>query len=288
MSNEAFFSLTGGMHAIRLVVTQTSGRMGLARHQLRFDAEVTARDTIAEGAELTLAGSLSLQTGEYIGLIAPATAFHVPREHTNLVFTADLDPGQLAALEQLRPEAGVSFRLDIEGVAITTAGRDRVGATISDYSIAQSSWLSILEQMGYGRTLILELPLPNPSTQVTLARSLDFLQSARRAFAMHLDQQAGLECRNALTALRDQMDDEGQGLTYADLQASIKSVRKDELPKAARFQLVRDATKAAADLAAHPEVDHLDRGDAAALIAIVAALLHQELRRRTTQAPMSA
>jgi hypothetical protein len=55
---------------------------------------------------------------------------------------------------------------------------------------------------------------------------------------------------------------------------------RDQLDKRARFYLLQQALKAVTDLAAHPEVDQLEREDASAVIITLAGLLRQLLNSR--------
>lgn len=279
MRPEVFLHVNGKM-AIRVLATGLSSRQGLGRARIFVQVEITPQDKSVIGSEISIGGEVSHTTGGYIGPLKPMRIFHLSStiDHANLVL--DLDPGQMHAIEEARAGGSVGFNLRLEGsVRLADENvRQHVWGDISDYTVSQSDWLALLEQLGWGRHLLLELPIPDPQRWPRDSKALVHFQKGQSEYLAGRYKSAVMDCRHALTALRSDLEVNGD--TYQELERRIKNVRKDELDKPARFHLLAIALKATSDLAAHPEVDEIDRADASAILTMVAALLSQRFSGR--------
>jgi len=127
------------------------------------------------------------------------------------------------------------FYVGVTGVVARGELKTPVSFAVSDWTMGQSDWLALIEQLGYGKRMLVELPIPDPATQPTFAKAVAYLTKARSDFAAGRYKETGLECRYALEALKD--DAEVPGDTYAELQTRIKNVARDKLDKRSRFHL---------------------------------------------------
>lgn len=58
-----------------------------------------------------------------------------------------------------------------------------------EHEVTQSDWITILEQIGYRRILLLEFDMPGPQGSSTYAQALDYFERAQKRY---LEQDSGL------------------------------------------------------------------------------------------------
>jgi hypothetical protein len=187
----------------------------------------------------------------------------------------ELDHRQLDEIEELRAGGGVWFSFNLDGIIYLSGVVERLNpASQVFYEVSQSDWVKLLDQVQYGKYVMIEVALPRPGALGgELATAAEALREATEALRRGEDEEAVADCRDALEALirwaggkpRPQFGD--QNLT------------KDE-----RFVYAQVALQKVAHLAHHPRDKAAtgglprvswDRADAQAVIAMVAALIRR-------------
>ena len=140
-----------------------------------------------------------------------------------------------------------------------------------------SQWIAALEQTGYGRSLLFEVPIP--SEQAGLENSIRLLEAARGFLASGHYSEVVAKCRMVLEGLTLELN-EGPALKAArEAQKPVRTVLQREL-------LMRQAAIDFAHLAHHPPVVSLDvafdRNAAQMMLGIAAALVSSSMAQRAT------
>jgi hypothetical protein len=262
-----------GNNALAITPGELQARPGLGRHRLVVPISVRPTMEAAYGHSLSFSGSVSAGglrgIGGYLGRIDPT----LPRQlHANSLIDEylhfDVDLRQIAAIESVR-DGGFNLNIQLEIVA--DAGAEHGSANIANHIVGRETWLGILEQIQYQRTLLLELPTPNPQSAPHLSKAINYFANAQRRFLEGENRSAVEELRQCLAALANQdpnLEDDSAVVTADMKTARFGGAQFDE-----RFDLVRRALKLTTDLAAHPEVAETGPAEARAAIAMVAGLL---------------
>lgn len=262
-----------GGNTLAITSGEIQVRPGLGRHRLVVPISVRPTTEAAYGHTLSFSGSVSANalrgTGGYLGRINPTT----PRQiNANSLLEEylllDIDPRQISTIESVR-EGG--FKLDIQIEITADAGAEHGSAHISGHDISRETWIRVLEQIQYQRTLLLELPTPNPQSAPQLSKAVSYFVNSQRRFLEGENRSAVEELRQCLAAVADQdpnLDDDS-----AVVIADMKTARLGGAQFEERFELIRRALKLTTDLAAHPEVAETGPSEARACIAMVAGLL---------------
>jgi hypothetical protein len=181
----------------------------------------------------------------------------------------DIALNQIAAIEARR-DAG--FALDVQLDITADAGEKHGSAHLSGVPVGRETWLQLLSQAQYQRTMILELPMPDPTSFPGLATALTFLAQAQQRFMEGENRQAVEAVRQCLAAAVNK-DPNVEDDNAAEVGEAMRSARTTGGLYPERFELVRRALKLAADLGAHPEVDESGPKEARALIGMAGAFL---------------
>jgi hypothetical protein len=207
----------------------------------------------------------------------------VPHGKINTELQIDLEPGQIQAIENLR-EGGFSVNLNIDAFAERTDGpREYGNAYLINHPVSREQWLTILEQIRYRRTLLLELDLPDAQASPALSKAIEYLADAQRRF-LERENRATVEClRQALAALV------GADVAQEDDDAAIATAMKTLVRSAAnklgnvqytdRFEQVRRSLKFLTDLGAHPETAETTPAEARAALLMTGALIQWYAQR---------
>lgn len=195
------------------------------------------------------------------------------RDEGLIDLVAELDRSRMEAVEDLRAggdldlAARVQLLVQTEKELFWTRSPEEVV-----HRVPQSEWVRILEQAGYDRRLLLEIPAPNPEEFPELARAAGLLREAQEALFRGDYRKAVVGSRAALEALTEVLKDRDQ--------PGWKAFGR-ELDQEGRFRLARAALFHLCSLAAHEGEKPTDwlREDAAAILAMVGAVLRREGRR---------
>ena len=218
------------------------------------------------------------QAGLSLGLAFPETIqpFTVSQYASKrpALFDLPLTQQAMEALERHRNGQGISLAVKLQaevrrGTEVQIAWEDLTGT----FNISQ--WIAAMEQAGYGRTLLFEVPIP--SEPASPGSSLELLESARRFLASGHYSEVVAKCRMVLEGLTQELN-EGPALKAArDAQKQDRTAQQREL-------VMRQAAIDFAHLAHHPTGESLDeafdRNAAQMMLGTTAALVSSAMSRR--------
>jgi hypothetical protein len=194
----------------------------------------------------------------------------------NFQLMLDLSDRQLQLIEERRNATSVQLWITLNGYTIEEGKHVSVADSQISYQINQSDWLSLLEQAGHARTLLLELEAPNPQTHPEMAEAIDYYTQALRRFNEGGWRLTVEGLRQSLASLIGKKADEED--SEQDIQDAIKTIRRESRDSVVaydrRVELVRQAAKFMCDLGAHPEVAETRREHAYGALVMVGGLLH--------------
>jgi len=277
-----YFSIDGRIYA-EVKMTGLQGQPGLGFHRLLVHLDLIFMPLPeGEGAELQdLSGELMVE-GRYLCQLRPMQeAPRVPVGKYSgsypLVMVADLSLQQLEAIEGIRLGKGLTIGAKL---SMTWSGRvqNRIGlirlpSDHLSHQVNQGTWAEILQQMGYRRVMLLEIPVPDERSSPELAEATAHLAKAQQALDRGEYREAVGCCRDVLESLSVALGDSDN--QDPEVQSLFKNIRS--MDKEARLRVLRRALK----LLCHP-ARHADevsakidwyRNDATSAITMIAALL---------------
>jgi hypothetical protein len=279
--NEAWISLHGETSAARLMFKSLAARRGVGLGQLCLTVEAASRKQIADGEPIWVGGTvevknLGLASGHLGNLrtqIQPTTLPERGGSH-NITFLCDISYTQVQAIEEHRT-GPVTLFFDFSGNWLIDGSPVPFWSAQFDHEVTQSDWITILEQIGYRRILLLEFDMPGPQGSSTYAMALEHFERAQKRYLeqdWRLTVESLRQCLAALVGKNAEDEDE-----ETDLRSAIKELRKDSRARDVgyleRYEPVRGALKFLCDLGAHPEVAETRRKHAHASLLMVAGLL---------------
>ena len=150
---------------------------------------------------------------------------------------------------------------------ISSSGDSRWSTSTAGYLVNQGMWVQVLEQLGYRKTLLLEVPVVGKDISPDLAAAAADLQHAQRAMERG-------DYRDAVGHCRDVMENVLRALKDDD---AIDFSNQRTMDKAERLRLLRRAFRVLTHPARHRDEVSVaidwNRIDAACAISIAAALL---------------
>jgi hypothetical protein len=222
--------------------------------------------------------------GKLVGRFTPAAIGYLPvrtyPERTNQVqipLTCDLDRARIEAIETLRGGGDLTLDLSLQGRFGTDAA-----FSVGDFLVAnQGVWIGVLTQMAYQKTLLIEVPLPDPLQQPEMAAVVGLLAEAQGHMLRGHD-------RDAVGVLRDVLDRLTMVLGDDDnLNADVTRVlfgNGRSMTKADRLRVLRRALKLVMHPARHQDevTVNIDwsRIDAAQMITMTRCLHQRDERTR--------
>ncbi len=232
--NETLVHIGTQPGAVRLVVTQVTGAQGVGLARLMFNIEITTKHSLAKGCPLLFNARL-----EVLGLGGPDRAMpfaalklldRVPvvqdvGAHDAITLVADIDDRQLQIMEEHR-DGAQRFRLWLPGMTFREGRHEPFYATNVDYTVSQSDWIAILEQVGYTRRFLVELELPNPQSNPKLAEAIGYFGEARRRYMQGEWRHCVESLRQCVAAIVGKKPDDEDELS--DVQAALKEARNSK------------------------------------------------------------
>lgn len=222
-------------------------------------------------AYISIVGAGTLGVGYAVPEVTiPFRVSSYPSE-IGLLFNLLLSPGAMEDIERARVGQDLVLSMRIHGT-VWHEGKAEALQTVIDCRISQSDWLVALDQSGYGRTLLFEVPLP-ASSAATAPSPAKYLQRAKaHLFKGHYDEVVST-CRLALESL-------STGSDAADAQAKAMREFKGN-PKALSLEqrelVLRQVAMNYTHLAHHHESDmelgRYDRSTATMVLGVTAALV---------------
>lgn len=231
--------------------------LGFYRLLLRHDFTIYARAKQNEIRVNQLSGELWMSGkggGEcFLGYVrrqsrdVPITSFDT--NYTgNFDLEIDLNAGNIEAIEQIRLGGGLKVRLNLYGAATCDQFNEYPISVGLYYDANQSTWINVLEGMGYRRTMLLEIPMFGDQKDPNLRQISEFLQKAQQYLLQGHFREAIGSCRDVLESLEHALGDKEQ-------VDSIKFENLRQMDKINRLRLIRRALKKFTDSAKHPQPD---------------------------------
>lgn len=256
------------------------GTKGLGFYLLVFPVEINIHaqpetDTITVtnfSSTLSLTENTNHSIPHRIGRLTPQDGFnslssfsHTTDKRIN--FEVELDAKRIEAIEQIRLGGSLNFSIQLYATATQGKQSELLNGQSYSLTVSQSDWIQILENIGYRKTLLLEVPLPMGETN-----------SAFKDAAKHLDhahkQMLHGHYRDAVGACRDAI--ESLNLSLKDEVASLPK-NKRERSKADRVNALRQSFYELTNAAKHADevTESIDwnLADARACISFAATLL---------------
>ncbi len=228
-------------------------------------------------------------------LVAPATperpmflrTLDDTSHKSNFGLYVDLDRVCLEEIESLRDGNDFWLRLHFKGIANGPNGRLPLDAWLApEFDANQSVWLKVLAEMGYQRSMLFEIVIPNPDGSDELSRSTLYLIQAQEDLVRGRYEDAISDCRKALEslagAMRDQSELEKSIKRYCRINESDQVANsldngdsRRSMTMEERFLFLRAAIQHITNLAHHAsEPGRLpQRADAKCIIAATAAVI---------------
>lgn len=193
--------------------------------------------------------------------------------------TLDLDQRQLDEIEQKRRRGPLTFTFAVGGIVHHGGRIGLLYAANSQltYDVSESDWIRLLGQLGYGTYVTIEVPLTSPNGLTgELLQAAHALQQAQAAFLRGDYEEVVADCRPGLEAL--EAADKGK----FSLKPWDRAASKNE-----RIYWIQRTLLSLTHVAHHPNDPALgateggrsrwEREDAAAAIAVLAALIRQRI-----------
>lgn len=205
------------------------------------------------------------------------------RGTVQLVLTAEAMPGAFEEIERVRGSADVHLIIQLHGTARIWVEDPRAKANQSiapiashqmavgmysnphTYTVPQSEWVRVLEEMGYAKHLLIEVGYPTSSANSPFGAACGHVAVASQALRERRWKDAVSECRLAIERLQEVI---GSPPSRSD----HKSYTKDE-----RYTVLAESLRRITHLAHHvdpiPAATTFSREDAVALVAATATLV---------------
>jgi len=196
-----------------------------------------------------------------------------------LDLAGQLDQTQLDELERRRDGADLDLHLRFRGVLLPAQPSDQPPAiptafwTDAEFRIKKAEWVELLEQWDYAQGFLLQVPRFSRPSSPAAERATKELEAAIAKLADGDHRAAVASCRDALELAYGDSDPPPSELGF-------KAPGLQSADKEARFWLLRYALRSLANAAKHSDSTaaaiEWQRGDAVALIRILASLLERD------------
>lgn len=216
--------------------------------------------------------------GLQLGLAVPETVqpFTVSNYASTRAASFDLFLSQTAmdVVEKRRDGQGVPLGIKLHGEIRLTGDVHPIYDDIhGDVNLVQ--WLGALEQAGYGRSVLFEVPIP--SQPEAAGAAVELLEAARQHFARGHYPDAVAKCRMVIEGLTS-------ALGQDDLLRAAVATQKKDRTREQRELAMRQVAMDFASLAHHPtgvpQDELFDRNAAQMMLSMTAALVSSGLRAR--------
>jgi len=256
-------------------IKQVNGQRGLGFYRLTFILMLNI-DT----SDAVLGDRLTDLVGDVFAANTPLGRAHpmpnqLPVQPYNFVqekqvnLELELDRARLEALEHVRGGKDLAFNLNLYTTLTDSNGNVRQVNVGGAHVLNQSAWIALLEQIGYQKTMLLEVPVSDAQQQPELAAGVRSLASAQQAMARGDYREAVGLCRDVLEQVSLALKD-NDSITFVDAR---------DMNKADRLRLLRRAARVFTHPARHQDkvttLFDWNRVDAASTISMVAALLNE-------------
>ncbi len=267
----------GGRQLAEVEIERLSGQAGLGHFRLflnlkiRIDAQSGSDEHLVDLSAEALVGGTPLgrfrQSPQGTPVRTATAAFPV-----TTVLEMELDRTRLEAVENRRGGGGLELILNVHADVEGPNGLRRDFSQLVHH-VNQGVWVSILEQMGYRKTLLLEIPVPDRAAAPALAKAVDLLVQAQGAVGRGDYRETVGLCRDVMEAMSEALADDDAGSPIAqELFAGQRQMSKTQ-----RLQLLRRALKTFTHPARHHDAASgafdWERTDGLMALTIAAALV---------------
>lgn len=191
-----------------------------------------------------------------------------------VLFDLPLSQAAMEALERRRNGGGIALAVSLQAEVRRGTEVQRGWADLTA-SFNVSEWIMALEQAGYGRKLLFEVPIPTEPADSGSA--LELMESARRLLMSGHYAEVVAKCRMVLEGLTQELDEDLAMKAARAAQVKDRTSMQREL-------VMRQTAIEFAHLAHHPTGLSLDvafdRNSAQMMLSITAALVSTALARR--------
>ncbi len=271
-----------GQHVASASLLQVSGSPGLGSYWLNVLFEIRPTVSTADGTVLFGLVADLVVGGKTLPRLHPQPTI-LPRALSSswsefqVPLSCDLSRSQLEAVEEIRNGSNLQLNLTLYA-QVALAGGDTWHSTGQiQHTIGQSDWIALLGTLGYRRTLLLEVPLPDAVADPELAAAASSLGEAYHQLQIGHYRPAVAGCRDALEQLTTALGD------LAALPQPVKKSLTGQVTKtwtkAERLRLLRQAVYILSSPAHHGDsaaaLFEWDREDAVAIIGMTAAVIRE-------------
>lgn len=190
------------------------------------------------------------------------------------LFDLMLSPQAMESIERHRNGQGISLNVKLQA-EVRRAGEAQIAHddVRGDFNVAD--WVAVMEQAGFGRALLFEVPITSGSQ--ALGTALENLEAARQLLAHGHYSDAVAKCRMVIEGLTAELGED------AGLRAALAAPKQSRTLEQ-RELAMRQAAMDFASLAHHPTGVSLnelfDRNAAQMMLGTTAALVSSALARR--------
>lgn len=197
-----------------------SASQGLGFYRLLPQLEVTTHGTPSDeqivvahlNADLHVRGKMNQQffLGHLRELNSGLPLVTYPNLSRNqMIFDLELDARRVEALEQLRLGGDLTFRIDLCGIANRHNQKHAQPVHASlEYRANQSTWNEVLGNMGYRRTILLEIPLSEDPSSAAFSQAVEHLSTAQTHFLHGHFREAVGACRDVMEGISVALNDD--------------------------------------------------------------------------------
>ena len=250
-------------------------RLSIEFNVLNWDEAGPLPVVIFSPARVWLQGPTGLLLGHAQPEVAQAFTVSPHAGKCGVLFDLPLTQQALETVERERRGQNLALHVKLQaevrrGTEVQMAWDDLSG------NLNVSQWVAALDQAGYGRTLLYEVPIP--SEPAGLGSSIELLDSARRHFALGHYSEVVAKCRMVLERTTQELGEQ-QALKVA------RETNKQDRTALQRELFMRQSAIDFAHLAHHPTGASLDevfdRNAAQMMMGIAAALVSSAMARHT-------
>lgn len=229
-------------------INQVSGQRGLGFYRLTFILVLNV-DT----SDAVLGDRLTNLVGDVFAANTPlGRAYPMPNQlpiqpfnyvqERQVNLELEVDRARLDALENVRGAKDLAFNLNLYTTLTDSNGNVRQVNVGGAHVLNQSAWLALLEQIGYQKTMLLEVPVPDAQQQPELAAAVRSLASAQQAMARGDYRDAVGLCRDVLEEVKRALKDDDD-VGFANQRDMNKADRLRLLRRAMRCSLILLTTR---------------------------------------------
>lgn len=246
-------------------------------HIVTLQLKARLQPANGESSGLEVAPVDVYMAGRWLGTADPQPGQNVLAQRTyasteHMALRLFLEPLRVRAIEELRNGGGLTLSLRCS-YRLRVGGVDAVLSNEEDLSIPQGVWVPLLEQMGYQRTLLLEIPVPDADHRPELGSAVELLSRSQRLIAEGQYTEAVGICRDVLEEITRALKDEN----VPDVAVAGLFEQTRQMNKAERLRLLRRAAKVLTHPARHRDevaaAIEWSRIDAASIVTMTAALI---------------